>query len=100
MRTRAAKKSQPKNAPKQKRTRRTGADLLRDLEARRARTAQAMENRLKKFDNDIDRVRSRYRDNIEVTQLLQTRSATDLENELQEVRRKSQLIKKALKQKV
>lgn len=81
------------------RRRRSPAELLSDLKAKREKLFQSMQARLNTMDAKIARIENKYRNQIEIHQLIQEKSVAELEAELQEVRRKSQVIKRAMKQK-
>lgn len=89
-----------KSAAKAKlRRRRSPAELLNDLKTKREKLFHTMQARLDLMDAKIQKIENKYRNQIEIQQLVQDKSVAELQAELQEVRRKSQVIKRAMKQK-
>lgn len=81
------------------RRRRAPSELLEDLKSKRERLFSTMQARLSLMDAKIEKIENKYRNQIEIQQLIQEKSVAELEAELQEARRRSQVIKRAMKQK-
>lgn len=78
--------------------RRSAFDVVQELKAKRDALAATYNERLARLDERIRRLEERHEQKFRLQELLQTKSAEELEREAEEARRRASLLRKALRQ--
>lgn len=97
--TKAAPKKAKAAVAARKRVRRSPYDLVQDLRAKRDAVAASLGERIAKLDQRIQALETKHDAKIKVSELLNTRTAEELADELVAVRAQQSLLRKAMKQK-
>lgn len=104
-RTKSATATKPKKAAASsakaaasKRSRRSPYELVQELRTKRDALQASMDARIAKLDQRINALESKHEHKIKVSELLASRSAEELEKELEALRTQQSLLRKALKQ--
>ena len=90
-----------KSAPSKvgaKRSRRSPYELVQELRTKRDKLRETMEARISKLDARIESLEAKHEHKIKVSELLASHTPEDLEKELESLRTKQSLLRKALKQ--
>lgn len=82
-----------------KRTRRSPFELVQELRIKRDKLRESLEARISKLDQRIQALETKHEHKIKVSELLQSRSPEELEQELVALRTQQSLLRKALRTK-
>ncbi|MBI6545224.1 MAG: hypothetical protein HY692_00430 [Cyanobacteria bacterium NC_groundwater_1444_Ag_S-0.65um_54_12] len=89
----------PKKPPAHtaKSRRRSPYELVQELKAKRDKLQETLTNRINKIDQRINELEAKHQAKIQISQLMETKSAEELIKEEAELKSKLSLLKKARK---